>query len=63
MDEFAVAQIDAAMGSARFVGREENQISGNKLLAALGSQSQFVLFIGCARNIDAFFGKNLLQIA
>ena len=63
MDEFAVAQIDAAVGGARFVGGEENQISGNQLFAAVGAQPQLVLFIGSTRDVDAVLGKDVLEIA
>ena len=63
MDEFILAQINAAMGSAGFISGEEDQVAGNQLLAGFGTQTKLVLLVCCTGNVDAVFGKDILQIA
>lgn len=63
MDELAAAQVQAAVGGAFLVGFKEDQISGDEFLGAFGAQSQLVLLVGSAGDVDALLAEDVLEIA
>ena len=63
MDEFSVAEVEAAMGSACLIGGEEDKIPRNQLAAALGALAQEVLVVCQTGDGDAVPGEDVLKIA
>ena len=63
VDEFAAAEIDAAVRCTRLVGREENEIARFELAAQHGAPAELELFIGRARDREAVLLEYILEIA
>lgn len=63
MDELVVAEVDAAVGGAGLVGREEDEVAGLELALARRAQAEAVLVVGEARDADAVLAEDVLQVA
>ena len=63
VNELAAAEVDAAVGGPGLVCREEDEVAGFELARALCARAELVLIVGEARDGDAVFREDVLQVA
>ena len=63
MDEVASPEVEAAVRGTGLVGCEEDEVAGYELAGTRGAQTEFVLFVGRARDDDAVLAEDVLQVA